>query len=571
MASTFDVKDLLSPDSLATEVSTKWAEWNSLRNSWIEEKKELRNYLYATDTKSTSNAKLPWVNSTTTPVLAQIKDNLHANYFSALFPQQNWMKWYGDSQEDDEKVKRDSIQGYMQTKVDQSGFVDTCSKLLDDYIQYGNCFGIVSFERGMILKETGEVLTDYIGPVLSRISPFDIVFNPVAPTFTKTPKIIRSVVSVGEASRLRGDPDVINRLMSNRNAVLDRTDKAKADGFVADGFSDITHYYSSDSVEVLTFYGDIWDRNTNTLLKDRIVVVLDRAYVLSNIENPSWLGVSPIFKAGWRDRPDNLYSMGPLDNLVGMQYRIDHLENLAADVFDQVALPMLKIKGNVEDFEQQPGERIYIGDEGDVGYLHPDTTALNADFKIDVLQKRMEEMAGAPRSAMGIRTPGEKTAFEVQQLQNQSGRIFQHKTAHFERVFVEPVLNAMLETSRRNMDTETIIRIPREEGTTIFDTVQKEDIIGRGTLRPMGARHFAERAQRLQNLREVWAVKQTDPTVAAHLSGKLFAQIMAEELGEPKLFEENVAVTEQIETERMIQESQVQAEEEQEIAMELGL
>jgi hypothetical protein len=41
--------------------------------------------------------------------------------------------------------------------------------------------------------------------------------------------------------------------------------------------------------------------------------------------------------------------MGPLDNLVGMQYRIDHLENLKADVFDLIAFPPLKIKGYVED------------------------------------------------------------------------------------------------------------------------------------------------------------------------------------------------------------------------------
>jgi hypothetical protein len=76
---------------------------------------------------------------------------------------------------------------------------------------------------------------------------------------------------------------------------------------------------------------------------------------MSNEENPSWLGKCPIFHAGWRERPDNLYAMGPLDNLVGMQYRIDHLENLKADVFDQIAYPILKIRGDVEDFDFEPG------------------------------------------------------------------------------------------------------------------------------------------------------------------------------------------------------------------------
>ena len=55
--------------------------------------------------------------------------------------------------------------------------------------------------------------------------------------------------------------------------------------------------------------------------------------------------------------------MGPLDNLVGMQYRIDHLENLKADVFDQIAYPIIKIRGDVEDFDFEPAARIYMGEE----------------------------------------------------------------------------------------------------------------------------------------------------------------------------------------------------------------
>jgi len=43
----------------------------------------------------------------------------------------------------------------------------------------------------------------------------------------------------------------------------------------------------------------------------------------------------------------------------------------------------------------------------------------------------MEEMAGAPKEAMGIRTPGEKTRYEVQSLENRSGRIFNHKVLNF--------------------------------------------------------------------------------------------------------------------------------------------
>jgi hypothetical protein len=264
--------------------------------------------------------------------------------------------------------------------------------------------------------------------------------------------------------------------------------------------------------------------------------------------------------------------MGPLDNLVGMQYRIDHLENLKADVFDQIAYPVLKIKGDVEDFEFEPGARIYMGEEGDVGYLAPDPTALQADLQIQILENKMEEMAGAPKQAMGFRTPGEKTAFEVQMLQNSASRIFEHKTAHFERSFLEPVLNNMLEIARRNMNMSDLVRsIDEDYGVELFKTITKDDITASGKIVPIGARHFAERARRVQSLQQLYQIKLADPSVAAHMSGKEFARILSEELGEPTLFGENIMVAEQLETQQAVQEAEMMNQQQLMAKQEMGI
>jgi len=575
-----DFESVVTPDNLASEIANRWTEWRSYRAKWEEEKKELRNYLYATSTKTTSNAVLPWSNTTTTPKLTQIADNLHANYMATLFPQTKWMKWEALDKESNYLRKRDIIQSYMENKLRQSDFVNVASKLVQDYIQYGNCFATVEFERSFRMKDDGNPVLNYIGPRLVRISPHDIVFNPTAVSFEKTPKIIRSIVDLGELRQMIEDnpeqvyfKEVFDKMAYARGAVTGSDVQwSKSDGFIADGFGSIQHYYGSGYVELLHFYGDYYDITTGVLMRDRVITVADRAYVLNNVENPSWNGRAPIFHAGWRERPDNLYAMGPLDNLVGMQYRIDHLENLKADVFDQIAYPVMKIKGDVEDFDFEPGARIYMGEEGDVGYLVPDATALQADFQIRTLEDKMEEMAGAPRQAMGIRTPGEKTAFEVQQLQNSASRIFEHKAAHFERIFLEPILNAMLEVSRRNLDiVEQISVLDEASGATVFVEITKEDIVGNGKIVPVGARHFAERARRVQNLQQLWMVKQNDPSVAAHLSGKKFAKILAEELGEPDLFGENIAVQEQMETQMSAQDQEADMMEQMQISAEVGL
>lgn len=580
MTTTIDFESLVDADSLGVAIGNKYREWNTLRMSWVEDTKELRNYLYATDTTTTGNAILPWSNTTTTPKLTQIYDNLNANYFATLFPAMNWMRWQAESQDGETKEKRDIIQAYMENKVSQSDFVNTSYELLSDWVLYGNCFAMVEWHDKYKFMESGDYIPQYVGPKLQRISPYDIVFNPAAASFDETPKIVRSIKSLGEIKRMIDeDPandhyrDVFDKMMRARTGVRSGEGHYdKVEGFIADGFSSIQQYYDSDFVEILTFFGDIYDEDSGELMTDRIITIVDRAHVLSNDENPSWLGKAPIFHAGWRTRPDNLYAMGPLDNLVGMQYRIDHLENLKADVFDQIAYPIMKIRGDVEDFDFEPGARIYMGEEGDVGYLMPDGTALQADMQIQILEQKMEEMAGAPKQAMGMRTPGEKTAFEVQSLQNSASRIFEHKTAHFERTFLEPILNCMLELARRKMNFVDTVRVMDDAtGAVLFEEITKDDITAKGKIRPVGARHFAERARRVQNLTQLYQIKAQDPSVAAHLSGKEMARILADELGEPTLFGDNIAVAEQMETQEQMQEAEALNQEKLMMAAEEGI
>jgi hypothetical protein len=263
---------------------------------------------------------------------------------------------------------------------------------------------------------------------------------------------------------------------------------------------------------------------------------------------------------------------GPLDNLVGMQYRIDHLENLKADVFDQIAHPVVYERGYVEEWEWGPGQRIKGDTESEVTVLSPDATALNADFQIQNMMALMEELAGAPRQAMGIRTPGEKTAYEVQTLENAAGRIFQSKVTHFEKVFLEPVLNAMLESARRNLDgIETISQTDDNLGAQLFTEIKPSDIKAKGIIRPIGARHFAMRAQLVQNLNGlIGSQAWLDQGIRTHFSGKAIAQMLEELLGAKKfkLVRDNVAVSEGLETQTMIQSAQDTAAMEGSVATE---
>jgi hypothetical protein len=581
MPTTLDVETVIEPDGEALEIARNWREWVIYRDKRIAELRELRNYLFATDTTTTSNKALPWSNSTTTPKLTQIRDNLHANYMAALFPNANWMRWAARSQDDNTLEKRNVIQGYVQTKVDDSGFEDKMSELVLDWIDTGMAFGVVEHERVLVERAPGDIIQQYVGPKLKRISIHDITFDPTAESFAKTPKIIKELVSIGDLKkRILEDPEenewmrgAFDKMISVRGAInqLD-AELSKTDAYQADGFSSFTDYFKSGRVELLHFMGDLYNSDTGEVRTNRIITIADRSRLLRDIPNPSWQGAASVRGVGWRQRPDNLYAMGPLENLVGLQYRIDHLENMKADVWDQVAHPHLLIQGDVEEFGNELGERIYLGDEGSVGYLAPDVTALAADQQIADLANKMEELAGAPRSAMGIRTPGEKTAFEVGVLDRGAARVFQHKAEHLERNFAEPLLNDYLEVGRRNLDESDVVRTQDDDtGALLFQTITREDITGNGKVVPMGSRHFAERALRLQNLQQLWQLKLADPSVGVHFSGKLFAKLLAQELGEENLFSDNVSVFEQTDTQRIIAESQIQTEEQQLAAIDEGV
>jgi hypothetical protein len=188
--------------------------------------------------------------------------------------------------------------------------------------------------------------------------------------------------------------------------------------------------------------------------------------------------------------------------------------------------------------------------------MRPDTTMLNADTQVAIYEAKMEEMAGAPKQAMGQRTPGEKTAYEVQILENGANRVFLNKTSYFEEIFLEPLLNDMLELSRRNMGVSDVMRVVDEQtGVVEFMKVTREDIVARGKLRPIGARHFARNANIIQNLTQLMQTVGQDQSVSAHISGKKIAQVIEELLGLERfgLVQDNIRIMETMETQQMMQ------------------
>lgn len=571
---TLDFNEILSPDQLGTEISRLFQEWDSYRETWKRERVEARKYIFATDTSTTSNNTLPWSNQTHIPKLCQIRDNLYANYIASLFPKRKWLKWEGASEKDEDPQKIAAVKDYMTWVISQKEFKQTLEKLVLDYIDYGNVFGSVEWFDGSRVDET--IKPSYVGPRLVRINPMDIVMNPVANSATDSPKIQRSLMTLGEAKKVidqeTSTPEeretaeaVWNYLMEVRQAsAVHSGDYKEVDEYLqVDGFDSYRAYLGSNYTELLTFTGDFYDIEKNEFLKNQLIVVIDRHKVIINKPHPMRAGHIPIHHSGWRIRQDNNWAMGPLDNLVGMQYRIDHVENMKADIFDLTAYPPLKIKGAVEDFEWGPFERIYVDAEGDVELMSPKSDSISANIEIQGYEARMEEMAGSPREAMGFRTPGEKTKYEVQRLENAASRIFQSKIKQFEEQVLEPLLNDMLALAKVNLTSATIRVIDDEFKSVGFSSLTAKDLSAQGKIKPIAARHFAEQAELVQNLNNFFnSPIGQNPMVNIHFSGVKMSEMFEEifDLGEFEVVQPYIGIAEQADAQRLSNANQEQVD-----------
>jgi hypothetical protein len=578
---TLDLANLLTLDNIGREIAQSWVTWDTDRRRQLENWVELQQYVHQTDTTQTTNRKNPWHNSTTIPKLCQIRDNLFANLKKVLFPKREWMDWLPSNAEELQAETAEVIKDYMTWVSEQGPFKTEFDKFLYDYIDYGNIFAKPEWVDETQILPDGVTKVGYVGPKLTRISPVDIVMNPLAASARDSTFIVRSWMTIGEFAKkvnhLQGEEleaatEAFEYMKNIRrgatgngytNFSLGGDFKNIQEVFAIAGFDNFLTYLQSNFVEVLTFYGDIYDMENDELLENYEITVVDRHKVIAKKPSESLMGYPPIVHTGWRKRQDSLWAMGPLENLVGLQYRLDHLENMKADALDLTVIPPLKIRGYVEDFEYAPGARIGVGDDGDVDLLSPDSSAIQVNIEIQNIMNLMEEMAGAPKEALGFRTPGEKTAFEVDKLFTAGNRLFNSRADSLEEEFVETGLNLLLELARRKAG-QTLIRVFDDQNKIHrFTQLDKTSISGTGRIKPIGARHFSEQSEILQNMMQfAQSPMAQDPMVLVHFSGERTARLLEDLLnvGDFKLFSPYVRVAEQAELQQqtMVAEEQVQ-------------
>lgn len=564
----------LTPHHIADEIVNNWLEFKTARHSWESEMLELRAFQFATSTNTTEAAQPGFNNSTTIPKLAEIATNIRANSAAHLFGNPKWAQFEAFDKDAASLAQKTVVEAYVRTKLNRQDYESVLGRNLDDWLFSGATFAQQSYITEMGENANGQATIIYQGPVLERIAPQDIAFDVTATSWKAARKVIRRIYTLGDIAKMvkQGKQtgfteemleEIRTTRVNIRSAGLVKAPEGvdwESQTLTRDGFGELLSYVNSDLVEVHEFYGDMYSMETGEFLENHKIVVIDRRVVASKEPITSANGSQYLYYSTPENRPDNLIGMSPLARIVGMQYKLDKLENMRADVFDRIANPTIVEKGDVEFYGVRgaPGGKYVVDEQGDVRYLVPDTTVLNADFQIQQTMQIMEELAGSPRNTSGFRTPGEKTKFEVQFLENGANRIFRDRTKKFEKEFLEPILNDMVQLGKHHLGESDMVSTEGETfKTQEFIEVTRDMLVVSGKIRARGSQLFAEKANALQNLMGLLG-SPAFQVVQRHFS-TIKTAIALEDLADLKEFDlvlENIAIQEDQASQRLAQESQ---------------
>lgn len=509
-AETVTFRQYNDPEQTASDIMYLFHEWNSFKEKQMELWSEIDKYIHATDN---SDFNSDFDHNTFIPVVSEIHEDLQAILYSTIFPHNDWLGWQPFDMAATTKEKRKAVLSYIKHIHGMNGFKHTIRKVIDDFTRYGNSFVQVVHENEVQENEDGTSSVGYIGPSVRRISPYDIVFNPTASSFEKTPKLVKAMKSIGGfvewTNRLRDRGIPINEeavqkaLEVRRGNSQSDTNTTHKNAQYQGGFNSIESYYIDGYIELLWFYGDVYDEETEQVYRNRLIVTVDGSNVLFNTEekNPC------IFKATWKSRPDNLWGQGALDNIIGMNYMVNHRENAKNDAIDRFIYPDRLYAGDIEEiFDENTNQVKYLTTEGgQVTDITPDTTVLSYDTQIEMHEQRCRRAARLPQQLAGFRTPGEKTATEVQTLHDGAFRGFINKAEQFEQELLESAVKAEILIAKENYSD--VIRILAEDEDKLFSWVEvtEEDLKSNGKLVPFGSRRFSRMIQQQIGLQQIAA------------------------------------------------------------------
>lgn len=518
--------------SFIDELILQFTNMENARASADREAQELMDFLDATDTTTTSNSDLPFKNTTTLPKLAHLYQMMVTAYMEHLIPNRNWVDFVGFDNDAMIDEKRQAVKAYVRGKAEASNLNGTIERLVEDFVVRGYAVTHNRHVKNTTTTVENRTITNYTGTVAERVSPSDVYWDVTASTLPRATKVIRTLYTMGGLKKEIRDgtfplmtEEDFQQLREERRSVREALSdgyngRRKYDSLYKKGYGDMLNYINEGVVEVLRFYGDFYDEENDELWDNYEITLIDRKIIGRKESLNNWQGSQALHITVYEFQKDSLAPIGPLHRLVGMQYKLDKRENFREDMHDKFLSPTLKKIGDVREKGTRggPDHEFEVEEGGDAQWMTPPSEVLNQDNAVLLIMQLMEDLSGAPKEAIGQRTAGEKTKFEVQLLDRGQNKTFRNKVKKFERELLSPTLNDYLTQGRQHLDAADLVKTFNTAlGSSKFVQITADDLNLNGEMVAQGATIFAEKANTLQLLERI-AQGPLGQVLAPHMS-----------------------------------------------------
>ena len=526
-----------------SEVEDSWLEcWAKYLNT-----PETEGYLKSSALKRVGDVEVNWRHRLSSGKAYEAVETVLGYLMSATFPNRDW---FGVEpvvpaavDEDNLQVAR-LIKKHLTNKLDESGFKSQWATFLRVLTITGTAVMAIpwrtEYNNRRVRSKTVDPATGeetyiaeevaynvYDAPKLEVLSNFDVYVDPTVGDpnegdfirkFTKTKAELLQLIDEGVYDFPKED---VLKISSDNGWDLSNTHKHTLKTF--EGI-DTQPWSPSELVELIEFWGDVYDNETGECIKDQVVTLLN-GEVIAWEDNPFWCG-KPFIIGTYSKTGNSPYGFGGVQPVLGMLHELDIVTNQRLDNLELAINNMWTLRSDgvlqPEEVYTEPGRVLLVGDHGDLQPLTQQNQAWAVTYQeAGLLEQSIDKSFGTGNyiSSNQQRSGERVTATEVAAVREAGGNRLSTVHKHIEETALIPFLAKLFSLVQQFTIAPVTVRVAGD-GADEYNYFELEptDLNMQVKLRPVGSDNVIERREYVQSRLEFVQSISGIPEVAAKLN-----------------------------------------------------
>jgi len=244
------------------------------------------------------------------------------------------------------------------------------------------------------------------------------------------------------------------------------------------------------------------------------VVIIERAYIAKEEENPYWHKKKPYDKAVYDGIPGEFYGKGIIEPIEPLLHELNTYRNLRIEYSAMVNRRMFKVvKGsgiNRKDLQSRPNGVIYVNNMEDIQELLMQNVSPQMFNQEDVVKSDIQDATGAQNVVMG--TSARDTATGTMTKDSNATIRFKMIISSVEKKLLGSISMKMIQLNQQYIDVDRVMRITGKKGDS-WVKINPDEIQGEFDCFPMGSsvEPLSNKEAYKQRLLQLYQIISTDP------------------------------------------------------------